>query len=149
FQDIVAEAKRQILAELFPVEARNLTADAITALGLAEDAAEALGRAIRALLMGFDVYRTYVDRSGPSAADGVTLARARVRALELDPALDAQMLYCLIGLFAVEDERALRFALRFQQLSGPLMAKSLEDTAFYRWFPLLARNVVGGEPGHP
>jgi (1->4)-alpha-D-glucan 1-alpha-D-glucosylmutase len=41
------------------------------------------------------------------------------------------------------------FAIRLQQLTGPLMAKSLEDTAFYRWVPLLARNEVGGEPGGP
>jgi (1->4)-alpha-D-glucan 1-alpha-D-glucosylmutase len=39
------------------------------------------------------------------------------------------------------------FAIRLQQLTGPLMAKSLEDTAFYRWVPLLALNEVGGEPG--
>ena len=39
-----------------------------------------------------------------------------------------------------------RFALKVQQFTGPLMAKSLEDTAFYRYHRLLALNEVGGDP---
>ena len=39
-------------------------------------------------------------------------------------------------------------AARLQQLSGPVMAKALEDTAFYRWHRLIALNEVGGEPSH-
>ena len=42
-----------------------------------------------------------------------------------------------------------RFALKVQQFTGPLMAKSLEDTAFYRYHRLLALNEVGGEPSAP
>ena len=42
---------------------------------------------------------------------------------------------------------ALTFAVRFQQTTGPLMAKAVEDTAFYRYNRLLALNEVGGEPG--
>ena len=38
------------------------------------------------------------------------------------------------------------FVLRFQQLTGPVMAKGLEDTAFFRYFPLASLNEVGGEP---
>src|SRR5690606_18934658 len=41
-----------------------------------------------------------------------------------------------------------RFALRFQQLTGPVMAKSVEDTAFYRYHRLICLNEVGGSPGH-
>ena len=39
------------------------------------------------------------------------------------------------------------FALRFQQFTGPVMAKSLEDTAFYRYNRFIALNEVGGDPG--
>jgi len=39
------------------------------------------------------------------------------------------------------------FALRFQQLTGPIMAKAVEDTAFYRYSRLLSRNEVGDSPG--
>ena len=42
--------------------------------------------------------------------------------------------------------RVRRFALKVQQLTGPVMAKSLEDTAFYRYHRLFALNEVGGDP---
>jgi (1->4)-alpha-D-glucan 1-alpha-D-glucosylmutase len=42
--------------------------------------------------------------------------------------------------------RVRRFALKLQQFTGPMMAKSLEDTAFYRYHRLLALNEVGGDP---
>ena len=42
--------------------------------------------------------------------------------------------------------RVRRFALKVQQFTGPMMAKSLEDTAFYRYHRLLALNEVGGDP---
>ena len=42
--------------------------------------------------------------------------------------------------------RVRRFALKVQQFTGPLMAKSLEDTTFYRYHRLLALNEVGGDP---
>ena len=38
------------------------------------------------------------------------------------------------------------FAMRFQQLSSPVMAKGVEDTAFYRYYPLASLNEVGGDP---
>ena len=41
-----------------------------------------------------------------------------------------------------------RFRRRFQQLTGPVMAKSLEDTLFYRYVRLLSLNEVGGDPHH-
>ena len=51
---------------------------------------------------------------------------------------------------AATARRAVRnFALKLQQFTGPLMAKSLEDTAFYRYPRLLALNEVGGEPAKP
>src|SRR6202012_631642 len=43
-------------------------------------------------------------------------------------------------------EAALRFAMRVQQYSGPVMAKALEDTAFYRYPRFVALNEVGGNP---
>ncbi len=42
--------------------------------------------------------------------------------------------------------RVRRFALKVQQFTGPMMAKSLEDTTFYRYHRLLALNEVGGDP---
>jgi (1->4)-alpha-D-glucan 1-alpha-D-glucosylmutase len=50
-----------------------------------------------------------------------------------------------------EDDRALRrqFVLKFQQVTGPVTAKGLEDTAFYRYYPLASLNEVGGDPATP
>ena len=50
---------------------------------------------------------------------------------------------------ATDPERAEheRFALRFQQLTGPVKAKSVEDTAFYRYNRLVCLNEVGNDPG--
>ncbi len=42
-----------------------------------------------------------------------------------------------------------RFAMRFQQITGPIQAKGIEDTAFYRYCPLLSTNEVGGDPASP
>ena len=45
-----------------------------------------------------------------------------------------------------EYQRRLRFAMKFQQYTGPVQAKGVEDTAFYRYAPLLSLNEVGGDP---
>jgi (1->4)-alpha-D-glucan 1-alpha-D-glucosylmutase len=50
------------------------------------------------------------------------------------------------GLSDEDRSRRLDFVLRFQQLTSPVMAKGLEDTAFYRWYPLASLNEVGGDP---
>src|SRR6185436_1455116 len=47
----------------------------------------------------------------------------------------------------LESEAPAEFVTRFQQTTGPVMAKGVEDTAFYRWFRLTALNEVGGDPG--
>jgi (1->4)-alpha-D-glucan 1-alpha-D-glucosylmutase len=50
------------------------------------------------------------------------------------------------GVEAEEFERRTRFAMKFQQFTGPVQAKGVEDTAFYRYGPLLSLNEVGGDP---
>ena len=56
----------------------------------------------------------------------------------------------LVRAATTSDERAVHesFALRFQQLTSPVMAKSVEDTAFYRYHRMIALNEVGGDPTH-
>ena len=53
------------------------------------------------------------------------------------------------GLSEDDRQQRLRFALKFQQVTGPVMAKGLEDTAFYRMYPLASLNEVGGDPAVP
>ena len=115
----------------------------------------------------FSVYRTYVaaptvapsDAQGDEAPGEARLAAsgsdvsvveaavitAGMRRGDLDPDLLGLVRDVLLGRLAGPTETEV--ALRFQQLTGPVMAKAIEDTAFYRWLPLVGRNEVGGDPG--
>ncbi|MBB1241979.1 malto-oligosyltrehalose synthase [Streptomyces durbertensis] len=104
----------------------------------------ALRAAATALLARLPVYRTYPP---PDTGDGTRLlARAAHEArsaLALPDEVEA--VDVVVRLLREEGE----FATRFAQLSGALRAKSAEDTAFYRYAPLLSAGEVGGDPGHP
>ena len=109
-----------------------------------------LRRAIERLLWVFPVYRTYGTGADAPAADAVIreVARARVAphlAPGEGPVVD-QILGWLGGDGAGSPERAAEAVRRFQQLAAPIMAKAVEDTAFYRYGRLLSRNDVGFDP---
>jgi (1->4)-alpha-D-glucan 1-alpha-D-glucosylmutase len=119
---------------------------------------DALARAVRETIACFPVYRTYVAPGQPvSDEDRAIIERAVVAAKRRNPALEESVFNFLrdILLFRfpenVDDEaRAAHahFVLKFQQSTGPIMAKGLEDTAFYIYNRLAALNEVGGEPQH-
>ncbi|RMI47050.1 malto-oligosyltrehalose synthase [Actinomadura harenae] len=101
------------------------------------DDSGALRDALLELLVAIKVYRAYVvPGAGPSdqALRVLTEAARRCRA-PLVPAVVREALY--------GDPE---FVVRFQQVSAPLAAKGVEDTAFYRWSRLSALNEVGGDP---
>jgi malto-oligosyltrehalose synthase len=107
-----------------------------------------LRRLLFELLASMPVYRTYVVHGEePSARDleivAQTAAQARA-ALAPDDPLD-QVVPLLLGLTGTDPLRD-EFVVRFQQTSAPMMAKGVEDTAFYRWSRLAALNEVGGDP---
>jgi len=109
-------------------------------------------RAIYALLVNFRVYRVYSRPGHVSAADLATLTTAADRARALlrpadHPALEA-LLGWLEGDYSSPAEESLLGTViaRFEQLSAPLAAKAVEDTAFYRYGRLIALNEVGGSP---
>ncbi|MEM6848359.1 MAG: malto-oligosyltrehalose synthase [Pseudomonadota bacterium] len=106
---------------------------------------DTLRRAITGLLCAMPVYRTYGARGTLSAADATFLkdARANVPASELIIE-DEGPLDQLVALFSRDDPQACDFVTRFQQTSGPVMAKAIEDTLFYRQLTLLGLNEVGG-----
>ena len=114
---------------------------------------EALGEIIAA----FPVYRTYVRRDDPAVPDGdaAVLRRAVARARRNNPLVNASLFDFIASVLMGEDPPGLTaaqlderrtFVTRFQQLTGPVMAKGVEDTAFYRHLPLVALNEVGGDP---
>ena len=116
-----------------------------------------LERAIRTVIANFPVYRTYVDLAGkPDEADLRNIAWAITRARRSDPDLHPSAFDFLEAVLTANAEAlrakelsrtaALRFAMRMQQVSGPMMAKGVEDTAFYRYNRFIALNEVGGSP---
>jgi (1->4)-alpha-D-glucan 1-alpha-D-glucosylmutase len=113
-----------------------------------------LRRVLREIVATFPVYRTYVTARGVSDADRAVITRALDDARRRSPVMEASIFEfierILTGGFPdAPDEEALRFAMRFQQITGPIQAKGLEDTAFYRYVPLLAVNEVGSHPASP
>ncbi|MDR9890369.1 malto-oligosyltrehalose synthase [Pseudenterobacter timonensis] len=139
---------------------RNFEGEFTTLLNLAEQLAgengvecdrEALHHALRELLIAFPVYRTYGTPDGLTAADITLLHRVigKVNAQETppEPAALNLIIHILTGELTAESlEKAGLFRTRFQQLTGPLMAKSVEDTLFFRHNMGLALNEVGGDP---
>jgi (1->4)-alpha-D-glucan 1-alpha-D-glucosylmutase len=114
----------------------------------------ALRRALADVAACMPVYRTYII-DGPSAQDerfiDEATAGAERQSSDADRSVFDFLRRTLRGV-AVEGaapalaERVRRFAVRFQQFSAPVTAKGVEDTAFYRYFPLSSLNEVGGEP---
>ncbi|WP_137160680.1 malto-oligosyltrehalose synthase [Blastococcus sp. CCUG 61487] len=92
--------------------------------------------ALAELLASFPVYRSYLP-DGREHLDR-TVAAVRERRPDLAPALDA--------LHPVLSQAGSEAATRFEQTSGPVMAKGVEDSAYYRWARFVALNEVGGDP---
>ncbi|MFS2174518.1 malto-oligosyltrehalose synthase [Rhizobium pisi] len=138
-------AKRLMVERNFAGETDRLTS--IAAGIFPEEKRDEIAGALRELLIAFPVYRTYGDGGPLSWQDKAVLATTASQAMaRLDErrALD-HVLKLLEG--KIEGDAAREFRIRFQQLSGPVMAKATEDTLFYRYNRLLAANEVGGEPG--
>jgi (1->4)-alpha-D-glucan 1-alpha-D-glucosylmutase len=111
--------------------------------------------ALEEVIAAFPVYRTYVSQDGASADDlryiDWAIAQAKKRWRVEDLTIFDFLEGVLKGrpadpLFHENSDEVLRAAMHFQQVSGPVMAKAAEDTAFYRYFRLLALNEVGGDP---
>ena len=110
---------------------------------------------IKEIIACFPVYRTYVTADGPVSdhdrryiTEAVRCAKQRARSVT-NVVFDfiAQLLFKEMTLTTAEerDERA-RFIGKFQQITGPVAAKGIEDTALYVYNRLLSLNEVGGDP---
>ncbi len=109
------------------------------------------------VLASFPVYRTYVTDEAIESEDARFIALAIDAARKRSELGDDRVFDFLAHVLAVEtseqsenyDRReVLRFAMKFQQYSSPVMAKAVEDTAFYRYVRLASLNEVGGDPRH-
>jgi (1->4)-alpha-D-glucan 1-alpha-D-glucosylmutase len=160
FDPQLKEAKRRVLDTLllseFTVLTRLLARIAGGHYSTRDFSADTLRQAFELYVLHFPVYRTYLTSVGPAPHDRAlitqTIEKARADWFGTDQGLfdflrDALTLDLLKpGRAAHSKPRVRRFALKVQQFTGPTMAKSLEDTAFYRYHRLLALNEVGGDP---
>ncbi len=158
FAEVARDAKRGIADATFTAELSRLTrlfarADfpALAGMGEAD-----LHDVLVELLAAFGVYRAYVipGEPPPEAASAVFAAAAAAARDELDSRLHAALdavCAAVLGLGGTSgdaDQQAARdeLVVRFGQTTGPVVAKGVEDTAFYRWPRLTALNEVGGDP---
>ncbi|MFP5352546.1 MAG: malto-oligosyltrehalose synthase, partial [Actinomycetota bacterium] len=106
---------------------------------------------LREVIACFPVYRTYVSAAGgrKTETDIAYIREATGRAQGHLPHLEDNLLKFLadILLLEVKGEAAQELAMRFQQTTGPVMAKGVEDTTFYIYNRFVALNEVGGDPG--
>ena len=158
FEDHVRASKKHVLTYSLSSElnmlARMLESIAATNRRWRDFTLISLTRALRETLAAFSVYRTYL-RAGerPSAEDTRHVDEAIELARMGAPSIGAEVFLFLRNVMLVQvdvadDERRAieKFALRVQQASAPVMAKSVEDTAFYRYPRLISLNEVGGSP---
>ncbi len=138
------QAKLLMVERNFEGETNRLVAIAHSLL--ADQDEQRLASAIKELLVAFPYYRTYGRAGKLSDSDRLLIEQAVGDAAQQSgdrDALDA------VAVLLDGGPRTEEFQRRFQQLSGPIMAKAMEDTLFYRHNLLLGANEVGGEPGRP
>lgn len=159
FADVVYQKKKLVMSTLLGVEMRTLGRQ-LAELAAQDRYARELnrGQLIDALIevtACLRVYRTYIrnmDVPAPAVQKiEQSVTQARNRATHLSPACfdfirDVLLLLNPPHVLADQREARLTFVMRWQQFTGPILAKGLEDTALYVYHPLLSLNEVGGSP---
>jgi len=161
FPDLVYESKKLILRVAMSSEltvlARKLDRISEQQRSSRDFTFNSLQYALGEAIASFPIYRTYtrLNQKEVNDEDQRHIRRAIREASQRNPAISRSIFDFIGSLLLLEDPEGLReeqiaerrnFVLRFQQLTGPMMAKGMEDTAFYRYFPLASLNEVGGEP---
>ncbi|MBX9758237.1 MAG: malto-oligosyltrehalose synthase, partial [Beijerinckiaceae bacterium] len=159
FPTQLRNTKLELLRASFGSEMESLVRDlkhaAEADLVTSDFTADALRRALWEIIAALPVYRTYLDTDEPAHEDRVLIETAVAQA-KSTTSLDTSAAHDLIETFLlsardpqrspsrqIQIDRIIR---RFQQLTGPVMAKSLEDTLFYRYARFVGLNEVGGDP---
>ncbi|HEX3578379.1 MAG TPA: malto-oligosyltrehalose synthase, partial [Thermoanaerobaculia bacterium] len=160
FDDICYERKKQVIHELFSGEMRalgkQLGAVAMPDRNARDFAPVDLTAALTEVTACMRVYRTYIRETNVDDEDArsirTAIAEARRRAGNtIDERLFAFLERVLLvdppAYVAAERENWRAFVMRWQQFTGRVMAKGVEDTAFYNYNRLISLNEVGGNPG--
>jgi len=161
YEEILHASKHLVLEELFASDVYRLVDLFIQICGnhrrYRDFSRDDVALAISELLASFPVYRSYVvadkrSSSGQAVSDtdrriiDTAIGDAKERQPEIDGEL-FDFLRAVLRLETTGDDEG-ELVMRFQQLSGPIMAKGAEDTAFYVYNRLCSLNEVGGNPGH-
>jgi len=176
FRDIVYRSK-QLIMETALASELNVLAHALSRLAEGNRRSRdftlnSLRDVIEELVACFPVYRTYIRETGWNVEDRDEIEAAFVEARRRNPAFEHTIFDFLREILLprtppagenisvgdrrrgyppaddAEYRRRLTFTMKFQQYTGPVEAKGVEDTAFYRYNLLVSLNEVGGDPGH-
>jgi (1->4)-alpha-D-glucan 1-alpha-D-glucosylmutase len=158
YDELVCEKKRLILGKHMAGDVDNL-AHLMKAISRRDRHGSditiyGLKRALVEIMAQFPVYRTYIDKEVSSERDYSYIKVAIERAKGSSPGLLNELRFIERFLlldfrdYLSEEERNqwIQFVMRFQQFTGPLMAKGFEDTTLYVYNRLLSLNEVGGNP---
>jgi (1->4)-alpha-D-glucan 1-alpha-D-glucosylmutase len=159
-EELARENKRLIMDTLLAGELQVLATE-LTRLAkgdrrTSDFTLNSLRGALLEILANFPVYRTYVAAGEASKEDvnhvDWAVGVAKKRSVTIDPGIFDFARDALLGSLGQGKSEAYRdavaaFAMKFQQYSGPVMAKAMEDTTFYQYNRLVALNEVGGDPG--
>ena len=158
--DVVYNSRRTVLLSTMASELHMLAVQlyrlARQERGSRDFTQSALQQALREVLASMTVYRTYArgDSWDISEADYRTITSAVRMAKRRNRTTPHAVFDFIASVLLLEHPPTLtpeqaadrrQFALKFQQVSGPIAAKGVEDTAFYRHYPLVSLNEVGGE----
>jgi len=159
FKDLAYEGKRQILQTALVSELRALALHLKRIAASTRSGQDLTFRQLHSCLLevisSFPVYRTYIteDTEAVSQRDRHYIEESLERARQRNPPVDQapfEFVRSILLLEGPEDfERpaeAREFVMKFQQLTGPVTAKGVEDTAFYNYNRLVSLNEVGGDP---
>jgi (1->4)-alpha-D-glucan 1-alpha-D-glucosylmutase len=163
WHELALEGKAEVLDNVLGSELGRLTALLLDVLERhrrhRDHTRHDLAAALRELLVAFPIYRTYVrptETDGPtsgaghvSTEDETAIKAAVTAATQARPDIPADLFEAIgdLLLLRLGGELEAEFVLRFQQLSGAVMAKGIEDTALYRYLRLVALNEVGADAG--
>ena len=154
YEQVVDVTKHLVLDQVLVAEVNRLTELGLrvcrTDPALRDTTRRALREALVEVLAAFSVYRAYLAPAGPADAQARAHVQEAVEAASARlPRRAAEI--ALVGRLALAEgpggAAAEEFVTRFQQTCGPVMAKGVEDTAFYRYLRFAALNEVGGDPG--
>ncbi len=153
FEDILYQRRKSYIEQEMGSQIRSLVRllESIAVSMKSEFEKEDLQQAIKEIVACYPVYRTYI-RPGPKerikdcAYIELAIENARKKAFKIHPALFDFLQTLLLMEVDPNDEEAILFAMRFQQITAPARAKGLEDSAFYIYNRLISLNEVGGYP---